>query len=143
MTAHPVDIHVGKRIRMRRKILGLSQDDLGKAVGVTFQQVQKYERGTNRVGSSRLYELSKVLGVAVGFFFEHFSSETPENMSGLAALGFSEGSIGFEGNAIDNKETMTLVQAYYRIQDPTVRQKMLGLIKALRPANEEVEAATL
>ena len=67
---HPVDVHVGTRVRLRRTLLGMSQEKLGEAIGLTFQQVQKYERGTNRIGASRLYELSRVLDVPVGFFFE-------------------------------------------------------------------------
>ncbi len=128
MTAHPVDIHVGKKVRARRKMLGLSQDDLGKSIGVTFQQVQKYERGTNRVGSSRLYELSKVLSVPVGFFFDGFSAEQKNSEE----YSFAEDEQAFERDASNNKETMSLVQSYYRIKDPAIRNKMLGLIKALR-----------
>src|SRR3546814_20113266 len=67
---NPVDVHVGSRVRLRRTLLGMSQEKLGEAIGLTFQQVQKYERGTNRIGASRLFDLSKVLDVPVGFFFE-------------------------------------------------------------------------
>ncbi|MFP6756792.1 MAG: helix-turn-helix transcriptional regulator, partial [Alphaproteobacteria bacterium] len=72
---NPVDIHVGSRIRLRRTLLGMSQEKLGKAIGLTFQQVQKYERGTNRVGSSRLFQLAKILDVPVSFFFDDMSAE--------------------------------------------------------------------
>lgn len=123
---HPVDSHVGKRLRLRRKMLGFSQEDLGKSVGITFQQVQKYERGTNRICSSRLYEFAKILSVPVSYFFEEFE-----------AAGFAEGEAPFEHEAqvakqdLENKETMSLVQAYYRIDDPMVRNKVLSLIKSL------------
>ena len=75
---NPIDIHVGSRVRLRRILMGMSQTKLGKALGVTFQQVQKYERGANRIGSSRLYHLSQILDVPVSFFFD----DMPENMTG-------------------------------------------------------------
>src|SRR3982074_632911 len=67
---NPVDVHVGSRVRLRRTLLGMSQEKLGEAIGLTFQQVQKYERGAHRTGASRLHELSRVLDVPVGFFFD-------------------------------------------------------------------------
>jgi transcriptional regulator with XRE-family HTH domain len=128
---HPVDVHVGKRIRLRRNILGLSQEELGKAVGVTFQQIQKYERGANRVGSSRLYEFSKVLSVSVGYFFDKFSP-------GQTAPGFAEENEANEGfqyaSQMDNKETLQLVQAYWKISSPKLRQRVISLVKDM--ANE-------
>src|SRR5579863_5515162 len=78
---HPVDIHVGGRVRQRRTVLGLSQERLGEAIGLTFQQVQKYERGTNRIGASRLYDLSLVLNVPVGFFYEEYDARQEGGMS--------------------------------------------------------------
>jgi len=133
MTAHPVDIHVGTRLRARRKIIGLSQDDIGKSVGVTFQQIQKYERGTNRIGSSRLYEFSRILDVPVSYFFENFSFTTSDIASDKGL------DISPAGNKFDmtSKETMVLVQSYYKIADPVVRSKMLNLIKALKTKDEE------
>jgi transcriptional regulator with XRE-family HTH domain len=122
MTAHPVDVHVGKLIRHRRTMIGMSQEELGRSVGVTFQQVQKYERGTNRVGSSRLYELSKVLSVPVNYFFERLED-------GAEAVGMAES--GSEYSKRDAKETATLLQAYFRIEDPAVRQKIIALMKAM------------
>ena len=71
--ANPVDIHVGNRVRLRRTLLGLSQESLGEALGLTFQQVQKYERGANRIGASRLFDLARVLGVPVTYFYEEMS----------------------------------------------------------------------
>ena len=133
MSAHPVDIHVGKRLRVRRSMLGMSQDDLGKEIGVTFQQVQKYERGTNRIGSSRLYDISKALSVPVSFFFEGFATQAANsNVAGLA-----EDDI-YAKEDVNNKETIALVQAYYKISDPTVRSKVTALIKALQ-TKENVE----
>lgn len=137
MKAHPVDIHVGARLRARRKIMGLSQDDIGKSVGITFQQIQKYERGTNRIGSSRLYEFSKILSVPVSYFFEGFSFAVVDDISNST----SDISMGKDTVDLNSKETMVLVQSYYRISDPVVRNKMLNLIKALK--TRECENTTL
>src|SRR6476620_12335762 len=82
---NPVDVHVGSRVRLRRTLLGMSQERLGEAIGLTFQQVQKYERGANRVGASRLFDLSRVLDVPVSFFFEDMAPAVqPEERGGLA-----------------------------------------------------------
>lgn len=135
MASHPVDVHVGKRLRLRRSMLGLSQEQLGKEIGVTFQQIQKYERGVNRVGSSRLYDFAKVMGVAVGYFFDDMDGET------AAAAGFAEDSAGFEKQQLDNKETLALIRAYYRITDPDVRKKVLSLVKAMGPVEDDKPAS--
>src|SRR5580658_9157585 len=79
MLSHPVDVHVGKQLRMQRIVMGLSQEALAKAVGITFQQVQKYERGINRMSASRLFDFGKVLGVPVSYFFEGFAGTTEHN----------------------------------------------------------------
>lgn len=129
MGAHPVDVHVGKRLRMRRKMLGMSQEELGRTADITFQQIQKYERGTNRVGSSRLYDFAQVLNVPVGYFFEGFSAENME--SAVDAEEAPELSLEVQ-RSLESKETMSLVQAYYRIPDAAVRAKVLSLIKSLK-----------
>lgn len=125
---HPVDVHVGKRLRLRRTILGLSQEAIGSAIGVTFQQVQKYERGVNRMGSSRLYEFSKVLTVPVSYFFEDMEKST-------AALGHhsgvSEDSPAFEHEKMASRETLEMMRAYYRITDSHVRKRVFELMKSL------------
>jgi len=127
MEPHPVDIHVGKRLRSRRTILGMSQEEIGEAVGITFQQVQKYERGLNRIGSSRLYEFSCLLGVSVSYFFEDIKANT--NSAGEFSL--AEDGSSFEHEQFNNKEVLTLVRSYYGINDPQVRKKVLALIKTL------------
>lgn len=143
MTPHLVDIHVGKRLRARRTILGLSQDEVGKAVGITFQQIQKYERGLNKIGSSRLYEFACLLGVGVAYFFEDFHND---NSAGQAEgnLSFAESKASFEYEKSDNKEVLSLVRSYYSITDPQVRKKMLSLIKSIAASEngtaEEVES---
>ena len=129
---NPIDIHVGKRVRLRRTLLGMSQEKLGKAINLTFQQVQKYERGTNRIGSSRLYQLSQVLDIPVSYFFDGLPSE----FSGLKAPGLADVKItSFEGDPLVKRETLELVRAYYRITNPSVRKRVFELVKAVaKPA---------
>lgn len=123
----PVDIHVGSRVRLRRTLLGMSQEKLGKALGLTFQQVQKYERGANRIGSSRLFQLSKILDVPVSFFFDEMTSDTAQKADGMA-----EGNKQvFEVDKLSRRETLELVRAYYKITDPSVRKKIFEMVKAV------------
>jgi transcriptional regulator with XRE-family HTH domain len=134
----PIDIHVGSRIRLRRTLLGMSQERLGEALGLTFQQVQKYERGVNRVGASRLFDLSRVLDVPISFFFD----DLPEglattygshlNRRGTGLSDMQDG--GFTDDALNRRETLELVRAYYRITEPAVRKRVFDLIKSMGPA---------
>ncbi len=133
---NPVDVHVGARLRLRRTMLGMSQTKLADAVGLTFQQIQKYERGTNRVGSSRLFEFARVLGVPVSYFYE-------DQASTLGAPPPSRGQR--EHDAIDSsqlakRETLELVRAYYKIADPTVRRRLFEMTKALARATAKTDA---
>ena len=138
--SHPVDVHVGARMRQRRTLLGMSQEKLGTAVGLTFQQIQKYERGSNRIGSSRLFEFAKVLDVPVSYFFD----EMPANalagrpMSGRGRKGFGEAGTPFEQekDPLIKRETLELVRAYYRIQDVAVRRRLCDLIRQIAGAAE-------
>ncbi len=127
---NPVDVHVGGRVRLRRTLLGMSQEKLGEAIGLTFQQVQKYERGANRIGSSRLFDLSRVLDVPIGFFFDEMSDETaaksPRQITGMA-----ETPSTYEPDPMAKRETLELVRAYYRINDPKVRKRLFEMTKAL------------
>ncbi|MGE4281899.1 MAG: helix-turn-helix domain-containing protein [Magnetospirillum sp.] len=127
---NPIDVHVGARVRLRRTLMGMSQEKLGEALGLTFQQVQKYERGANRVGASRLFDLSRVLDVPVSFFFDDMSEEV-ESLSPRLISGLSEEPAGFEADPMTKRETLELVRAYYRITDPQVRKRVLDLAKAL------------
>lgn len=123
---NPVDVHVGSRVRLRRTLLGMSQEKLGEALGLTFQQVQKYERGTNRIGSSRLYQISRILDVPVSFFFDDMPAEAG------AAAGFAEpAQASFEPDQMNRRETLELVRAYYRIADPQVRRRIFDLMKSV------------
>ncbi len=110
---------------MRRAALGMSQEKLGDALGLSFQQVQKYERGTNRVSASRLYEMSRILAVPVSYFFEGFSDKA-------GATG--EDASPYAGDTMNKRETLSLVRAYYGIQEQAVRRRMLDLVKALARA---------
>lgn len=136
---NPVDVHVGSRVRLRRTLLGMSQEKLGDALGLTFQQVQKYERGANRVGASRLYDLSRVLDVPVSYFFEEFG----DPLHGTAAN--EAGSDPYQPNPMMKRETLELVRAYLRIADPQIKRRVFDLTKALAaaypgPAEEAEEA---
>ena len=124
---NPVDKYVGSRVRMRRIMLGMSQEKLGEAIGLTFQQVQKYERGANRIGASRLFELSKVLDVPVSFFFDDMNSET----SGGRVPGVSEASPDFDSKDLSKREILELARAFDRIKDEKVRKSVLELTKSL------------
>ncbi len=126
--ASPVDVHVGSRIRLRRIELGMSQERLGSAVGLTFQQIQKYERGVNRVGASRLFDLSRVLDVPVGYFYD----QTPD---GAADRAGEHQPYPPDGPAAQ-RETLKLVRAYYRIADPAKRAKLLELLRFMGPQEE-------
>jgi transcriptional regulator with XRE-family HTH domain len=131
----PIDVHVGSRIRLRRTLMGMSQERLGEALGLTFQQVQKYERGVNRVGASRLYDLSRVLDVPISFFFDDMPDSTGNGVSGGIG-GLSETRAEFGAMADDplaKRETLELVRAYYRITDPAVRKRVFELIKSMGP----------
>lgn len=125
---NPIDIHVGKRIRLRRNMLDYSQDKLAEALGVTFQQVQKYERGANRISASRLYNLSLVLGVPVQFFFDDYQSENGVSVASGGALGEAVPA-SYIADPLQKDETLKLVNAYYRY-DVQTRKHLLGLMES-------------
>lgn len=130
---NPTDIHVGKRLRLRRTLLGMSQEKLGVAVGLTFQQVQKYERGTNRIGASRLYELSKVLGVPVNYFFE----EMPEADVPVAS-GLDDSAVDFIGGPTVKRETLELVRIYNSVNDSELRHNILNLVRTITKQDKTI-----
>lgn len=142
---HPVDVHVGARVRQRRTLLGMSQEKLGSAVGLTFQQIQKYERGANRVGASRLFEFSKVLDVPVSYFFEDMPSNV---MIGRLGGGRGRRGLGEAGSPFEEekdpmikRETLELVRAYYKITDGKIRKKLFETVKAVGNAAHAQAAA--
>lgn len=128
----PIDIHVGSRVRLRRTLLGMSQEKLGDALGLTFQQIQKYERGANRIGSSRLFKLSQILDVPVSFFFDDMPEVVERANRGLAEAP----SEPFEADQLSKRETLELVRAYYRIGDGKVRKRVFELVKAVGSSKE-------
>ena len=133
----PIDVHVGSRIRLRRTLLGMSQERLGEALGLTFQQVQKYERGVNRVGASRLFDLSRVLDVPISFFFDDMPDSLTSTFGGQLGRRtspFSDTQDAFGDDTLNRRETLELVRAYYRITDQAVRKRVFDLIKSMGPA---------
>jgi transcriptional regulator with XRE-family HTH domain len=114
----------------------LSQEKLGDALGLTFQQVQKYERGANRIGASRLFDLSRVLDVPVSFFFDDMSQDAPERSPAIAVEIDDVSHGGFDADPMARRETLELVRAYYRIKDPLVRKRVFELAKALANVND-------
>lgn len=129
---NPIDKHVGSRVRMRRILLGLSQERLGDALGLTFQQVQKYEKGTNRIGASRLQQISKVLQVPPSFFFE--GAPVTED---LLPAGFAEPvSSAYVVDFLSSVEGIQLNKAFASIKDARVRKRVLDLVVALAETDE-------
>lgn len=135
---NPIDVHVGQRIRQRRTLLGLTQEKLGDAIGLTFQQVQKYERGANRVSSSRLFDLSRILDVPIAFFFEEMPGDvqrkSPAKLMNVSDLEIVE----YEPDPLAKRETLEFVRAYYKITSKPARRRLADLVKSLaRVAAEE------
>jgi len=125
---NPVDMHVGSRLRLRRTLMGMSQEKLGEAVNLTFQQIQKYEKGANRVGASRLYQFSRILEVPPSFFFD----DMPMELAGTAPPSTVDTeSDALRHDPLSKRETLELVRAYYKISDPAVRKRLFELVKSV------------
>jgi transcriptional regulator with XRE-family HTH domain len=132
--ANPMDVHVGSRVRLRRMLLGMSQEKLGEHLGLTFQQVQKYEKGVNRIGASRLFDLAKVLGVPVQFFYDEAPSGA--HSPRMAVPGFAEQpDESYVVEFLGSREGLELNKAFARITDPKVRRSIVDLVRSL--AGEE------
>lgn len=129
---NPIDIHVGSRVRLRRNMLGMSQEKLGESLGITFQQIQKYEKGTNRVGASRLQAISTILNVPVSFFFEDAPGTSPV-VGGMAEAS----STSFVVDFLSSAEGLQLNRAFAKISDARVRRKLVDLVKALADVSED------
>ena len=135
---HPVDRHVGLHIRMRRKALGISQEKLAEALGLTFQQVQKYERGANRVSASKLWEIARALRTSVGYFYEGLDDDALANAGGFMAANAQDFLLTPEG--------MELASSFPRIRRAGLRRKILDLVRAMAELEAEerrTEIATL
>jgi transcriptional regulator with XRE-family HTH domain len=127
-TPDPIDRHVGSRVRMQRLLMKMSQEKLGEALGLTFQQVQKYEKGANRIGASRLQQISRTLNVPPSFFFEGAPLSSP----GPAGPGFAEdNSSTYVADFLSTAEGLHLNRAFARIKDVKVRKRILDLVTAL------------
>ncbi len=129
----PVDVHVGARLRVRRTLLGMNQTKLGDAIGVAFQQVQKYENGANRISASRLFALSRLLDVPVQFFFDDMSTVVAAS-SPAQGGGKAKKLPSYEPDPMATRETLELVRAYYKIEDADVRKRLRELTNALGAA---------
>ncbi|MEL6297878.1 MAG: helix-turn-helix domain-containing protein [Pseudomonadota bacterium] len=129
---NPIDAHVGSRLRLRRMLLDISQEKLGDQLGLTFQQIQKYEKGMNRIGASRLYEMSRILGVGVDFFYEDMNG-LAESANGSHVGGFAEDSEGDVVGFMKSREGIELNRAFASIDDPKVRRSVIELVRSLGP----------
>jgi transcriptional regulator with XRE-family HTH domain len=125
---NPIDVHVGSRVRFRRMLLGMSQEKLGEKLGLTFQQVQKYEKGINRIGASRLFDLAQVLGVSVQFFYEEApSAEGQSNAQGFAETPDEHSIVEF----LRSRDGLELNRAFVRIADVKARRAIVELVRSL------------
>ena len=136
-TPNPVDVHVGSRVRLRRTLLGMTQGKLGEAVSLTFQQIQKYERGANRIGSSRLYQFAQILDVPVSFFFD----DMPVDIASGAIIDPASNPALSEENQFARRETLELVRAYYAIDSTAVRKRVFELVKVVAGLATEEETS--
>ena len=123
---HPIDVHVGARVKLRRMILGMSQETLGKSLGLTFQQIQKYEKGVNRIGASRIFELSKLLDVPIQYFYNDYgdtigaASDTARSDDGDMFM-----------TLVNSPEGVQLCRSFSEIKDPQVKKRVLELVKSI------------
>lgn len=123
---NPIDVHVGGRVKMRRMLIGMSQEKLGDQLGLTFQQVQKYEKGSNRIGASRLWDLARILEVPVHYFFDGLSGDH------APAEGFAEQpQQDYFLQFVNSSEGIQLIKAFAGIEDPRVRRALLSLVRSL------------
>ncbi len=124
---NPTDKHVGARVRMRRMMLSMSQEKLGDALGLTFQQVQKYEKGANRIGASRLQQIAQILQVPVSFFFEGAPNSGPQLGEGLAEAP----SPTYVSDFLATSDGLALTKAFMRIKDPKLRRRIVDLVEQM------------
>ena len=130
---NPIDVHVGARVRRRRTLLGMTQTKVGDAIGLSFQQMQKYERGANRIGASRLFGLSRVLDVPIEYFFDDMPTAVAASSPTLGG-GRAKKLTSYEPDPMAKQETLQLVRAYYKIKDAEIRKRLYELTKAVGAA---------
>jgi transcriptional regulator with XRE-family HTH domain len=133
--ANPMDVHVGTRVRLRRMLLGMSQEKLGEHLGLTFQQVQKYEKGVNRIGASRLFDMAKVLGVPVQFFYDEAPAGTYGATVPMAGFADQPGE-SYVVEFLGSRDGLELNKAFARIKDPKVRRSIVDLARSLAGEDE-------
>jgi transcriptional regulator with XRE-family HTH domain len=128
-----IDMHVGKRVRLRRTLMGMSQEQLGDNLDITFQQVQKYERGSNRISASRLWDISQILDVPISFFFDDMSENTMRNSPRRISRGCGATDVDVEivTDPMARRETLELVRTYYTIRNPAVRKRIAEMVKSI------------
>jgi transcriptional regulator with XRE-family HTH domain len=133
--ASPIDVQVGTRVRLRRMLIGMSQEKLGEMLGLTFQQVQKYEKGVNRIGAGRLFQVAHILGVPIDYFYEGVNGVSE------GAPGFAEPGAGSPPvmEFLSSGEGLQLSLAFMKIKDPKVRKRVLDLVKSLSDGEEPAE----
>jgi len=131
--ATPIDAQVGNRVRLRRMLIGMSQEKLGELLGLTFQQVQKYEKGVNRIGAGRLFQVAQILGVPIDYFYEGVTEQLPAPARGFAEETASPPVMEF----LSSGEGLQLSLAFMRIKDPKVRKRVLELVKSLAEGKDE------
>lgn len=134
---HPMDVHAGSRLRLRRMVIGMSQEKLAERMGISFQQIQKYEKGTNRIGASRLWQLARILDVPVQFFFDDASIDVEPPID---SIGGSNAVATALIDFLQSRDGLQLNQAFVRISDPKVRKKLVELAQTLaddEPPEEE------
>ena len=128
-----IDMHVGKRVRLRHTLLGMSQEQLGTELNITFQQVQKYERGANRISASRLWDIGQILDVPISYFFDDMSQDTTK--SSPRRIGRGGEVVNQNGDQLRDpmarRETLELVRTYYTIEKPIVRKRISEMVKSI------------
>ena len=127
---HLVDIHVGQRVKLRRTLIGLTQAKLGESLGLTFQQIQKYERGANRVSASKLWQLGNVFNIPISFFFEKMSQTVRDSFPGYEGE-TAESNIPEENITLYRQQTLELVRTFSRLTDPTIRKRVIDIVRAI------------
>jgi transcriptional regulator with XRE-family HTH domain len=128
---HPVDVHVGGRLKQRRTLMGLSQEKLADQVGLTFQQIQKYEKGANRITASRLFQFGHILDVPPSFFFDDMPAEMRRGEAPPEGASTARVGARAEVDPLAKRETLELVRVYYQIHDPNVRKQLYELAKSV------------
>ena len=129
-TPHPIDVHVGQRVKLRRTLMGMTQGNLGDSIGLTFQQIQKYERGANRISSSKLWELSNVLDSPITYFFDEMSDRVKASFPGYMGE-TAEDHIPEDKLTLHRRQTLELVRTFSKIQDPVIRKRVIDVVRAI------------